>query len=211
MPDLCFLTVSLFVADFSLFGLLLGAGDTDLSESSSESELEPESVSLSLELDDELLLLLSLDELELSLEELELELASTVIFILDGAITSSESLSVSEGERDFLPNRDLASRPNLVLLFTGCLRTGDLRRFIGDRDRDLDLCLCHLGLLRIGDRDRERLNLGRISNLSSQLAGDLDLERLKFCLGLKGDLERLRTPKGDLERLLLLIGDLFRF
>lgn len=219
----------MFVFDFSLFGLLFGAGETDTSEP--ESELDPESLSLSLELDDELLLLLSLDELELSLDELELELAATVIFILDGAMSSSDSLSVSDGERDFLPNRDLASLPDLVLLFksvldlvllfTGCLRIGDLRRFIGDLDRDLDLCLCHLGLLRTGERDCKRLYLGRVSNRSNQFAGDLDLSRLKFCLGLKGDLERLLTPKGDLERLLapkgdlerllLLIGERFRF
>lgn len=167
MVDLLFLTVSC-----RLFGLLFGAGDTDLSES--ELELEALSLSLSLELEDELLLLLSLDELELSLDELDLDLASTVIFIREGAISSSESLSVSEGERDFLPNLDLASRPDLVLPFIGCLRKGDLLRS-GDRDLDRDLCLCHLGLLRTGDLERERLYLGRVSNLSSQLIGDLDL------------------------------------
>ena len=197
-----FLVLSLALAVLDLSDRLFGAGDTDLSESELESE------SLSLELDDELLLLLELNELELlSLDELGLELAATVIFILDGATSSSESLSVSDGERDFLPNRDLASRPDLVLLFTGCLRTGDLRLFNGERERDRDFCLClwnlallRIGLLRMGDLDR--LYLGRVSNLSSQLAGDLDLERLKFDLGLKGDLERLRTPNGDRERLL---------
>ena len=176
-----------------------------------ESELESESLSLELELDEELLLLLllELEELELlSLDELELELASTVIFILDGAISSSESLSVSDGERDFLPKRVLASRPLLDLLLTGgCLRIEDLRLFIGDRERDRDFCLClwnlpllRTGLLRTGDLDR--LYLGREFNLSSQLAGECDLDRLRVCLGLKGDLECLRTPNGDRERLL---------
>ena len=200
------MALSLVLSLFLLSGRLFGAGDTDLPES----ELESESLSLELELDEELLLLLllELDELELlSLDELELELASTVIFILDGAISSSESLSVSDGERDFLPNRVLASRPLLDLLLTGCLRIGDLRLFIGDRERDRDLCLClwnlpllRTGLLRTGDLDR--LYLGREFNLSSQLAGECDLDRLKFDLGLKGDLERLRTPNGDRERLL---------
>lgn len=99
-----------------MFGLLLGAGDTELFESELDSESE------SLELEELLsLLLLSLDELELSsLDELELELASTVILILDGAISSSsDSLSVSDGDRDFLLNLDLASRPDLVLSLIG--------------------------------------------------------------------------------------------
>ena len=198
------MALSLVLSLFLLSGRLFGAGDTDLPES----ELESESLSLELELDEELLLLLllELDELELlSLDELELELASTVIFILDGAISSSESLSVSDGERDFLPKRVLASRPLLDLILTGCLRIGDLRLFIGDRERDLCLCLWNLpllrtGLLRIGDLDR--LYLGREFNLSSQLAGECDLDRLKFCLGLNGDLERLSTPNGDREGLL---------
>lgn len=194
-----------------MFGLLLGAGDAEVSES--ESELDSELLSLSLELDDDSellsLLLLSLDELELSSEdELLLEFASTVIFILDGAISSSsdDSLSVLDGDRDFLLNRDLASRPVLVLSLTGGRLTGDLLLVMGDLDLDLDLCLCHLGLFRTGDRlYRGR---GAVSNLSSQLTGDIDLDLLKFCRGLNGDLERRRPPKGDLDLRLTFIGDL---
>lgn len=198
-----------------MFGLLLGAGDAEVSES--ESELDSELLSLSLELDDDSellsLLLLSLDELELSSEdELLLEFASTVIFILDGAISSSsdDSLSVLDGDRDFLLNRDLASRPVLVLSLTGGRLTGDLLLVMGDLDLDLDLCLCHFGLFRTGDRERERLYRGRgaVSNLSSQLTGDIDLDLLKFCRGLNGDLERRRPPKGDLDLRLTFIGDL---
>lgn len=83
----------------------------------------------------------------------------------------------------------------------------------GERDLDLGLCLCHLGLFLIGDRDLDRLYLGRApeSNLSSQFIGDLDLDLLKFCLGLKGDLDLLLPPNGDLDLFLRSGGDLICF
>lgn len=135
-----FLIADLSEASLSLLSLLL------LFDEDEEDEEEEELLSLLFELDAELE-----SELELLSELLELELLADCLLAAVIPLTSSvsESESWSEGDRDFLPNLDLASLADRVLSFILLL--------IGDLDLDLNL----RDDRTIGDLDRERSNLRR--------------------------------------------------